>query len=283
MREAMHSRSNRRSSAFTLIELLVVIAIIAILIGLLLPAVQKVREAAARMSCSNNLKQIGLALHNYHDSNQYLPSVNTPWIVAIKPYAEQQNTTSGTVMKIFQCPTHPKASQVYGSSQSITFYVALDTRAQTYTNNTIISGTYISGSGGYRGRSIVSITDGTSNTVVVGERGPTPDLYWGWANGYTGDSTSPVYRTSVFYSNTTSNGTTCPTPAVFRAPATGADNCAFQAPYSFHTGGANFLFGDGSIRFVRFSVSGALPSDSTTTILEAMVTADKGETISGND
>src|SRR5438105_743737 len=88
-------RSSNRS-AFTLIELLVVIAIIAILIALLVPAVQKVRESSARSQCQNNLKQLALACHNYHDVNRFLPPARicrdayATWVVLIMPYMEQQ-------------------------------------------------------------------------------------------------------------------------------------------------------------------------------------------------
>jgi prepilin-type N-terminal cleavage/methylation domain-containing protein len=185
-----------RRRGFTLIELLVVIAIIAILIGLLLPAVQKVREAAARMKCSNQLKQMGLAIHNYNDTNQKFPPAytntggkpNGGLFYFLLPYLEQDNLYNSTTdpvnvpcspglvsppdnyvrarpIKAFLCPSANLGSDGTWSGRT-------DWAIGHYGFNYMVFGSpAVSGDGVWdRGLRINTIQDGTTNTVLFAER-----------------------------------------------------------------------------------------------------------------
>jgi prepilin-type N-terminal cleavage/methylation domain-containing protein/prepilin-type processing-associated H-X9-DG protein len=334
-----------RRAGFTLIELLVVIAIIAVLIGLLLPAVQKVREASALSKCGNNLHQMGLALQNYHEVHGRFPPAkinsgssglgpsfysgqpflvyNHTGFVLLLPYIEQENlyrqydftypssnsawanapatpqplarggvpanhpniAVGGTYLSVYTCPSDKMPSVENEAGQGP--YSRTNARRSNYlfscgaTNDytaTYNPGSRSSGAFGTNGAAaLTQITDGTSSTIAIGESkqdhtysgyGP----YWGSGThtavqGYTGGVWSPVLPPDGFNVNY---------PWGRVVDGHGGRDGQLQYAWGFgswHTGGANFVLCDGSVRFIRDGISFPL--------FQALNTVAGGEVISG--
>jgi prepilin-type N-terminal cleavage/methylation domain-containing protein/prepilin-type processing-associated H-X9-DG protein len=318
----MRAARTRPSAGFTLIELLVVIAIIAVLIGLLLPAVQKIREAAARLQCANNLKQLGLAMHNYHDAHSTLPpgmrATNDlappgimPWPPFLFPFIEQGNipydlnvtyfhpnneslvrshgtTNNRTVIKLLLCPSAPDVSarqaanvnapsdyQTWWAFPSPNPFLTSPTASPYFTMGLPADPTtpgvmVINGGrdGAAKGRKLTEITDGTSNSLLLVECAGRPPVYRKRSlTTTTVGAAWSAHRSMLAFQGVD--------PVSFAKPGPCAINCTNQSDvYAFHSGGANAVFADGSVRFL----GEAMPLY----VLAALYTRSFGEIIPGN-
>ena len=338
----------KKRHGFTLIELLVVIAIISVLIGLLVPAVQKVREAANRASCQNNLKQIGLALHLYVDINKVFPNSSTNagnfyattpshgWVTYILPYVEQNTLYTkynfsvdwfdpinepviSAQIPILNCPSTPNPNRVVtgtsttsvgsasgggitvnwtagswdyintGSLYSVLFMTPSPIITPSGWNTTTQNWTGTQGIIDVSAPRPTSVTDGLSNTLMVSENAGLPNNYqmgklvnppnFTWPSianaqaAWASDSKSwslDGFDTSLLKSNNCypGYGTIC--------SGTCALNCTNDMElYSFHTGGVNGAFGDGSVRFLSNSCS--------LLVISALITYAGGEVLPAAD
>jgi len=329
-----------RGAGFTLIELLVVIAIIAILIGLLLPAVQKVREAAARTACANNLKQMGIGLHNYESAYQKFPTSGQSQtgvgiavfdlhstFTYLLPYVEQENVyrlidlnfsyndrrrpsnqvAAKTEIKTFLCPSNAlyrRDPYGYGGCDYMPT-AATDIDPATGWRNT---DTRRLGALQFPATTILSILDGTSHTIALAEdtgrnhesiypfttsQYPDPVIVAGWHPLPPDLPTASGNRAFNRWAEPdTGNGISGPPNNVggLKSPVINNNSRPFLGPpdcpwirnncgpndeiFSFHPGGAQAVFCDGSVRFLRESISPV--------VLRHLVTADEGVPLSGD-
>jgi prepilin-type processing-associated H-X9-DG protein len=270
---------------FSLVETLVVIGIVGLLLGLLLPAVQRVRDAASRLSCENNLHQIGIACHNYHVTQGTLPPsiipiqighdlIELPWGVLILPYIEQDGLAKqthdaflrqpfsyinpphvglATVIKTYTCPSDGRLAYPITDDQGFTVAYG------SYQGVSGGSRTDDGAMGFYRGINLLEILDGTSQTLLIGERPPPGKLLAG--SWYTMNVPDPNWTQDVYsfggrrpampvYWERNEGG--CRGPFRF-GPGRIENPCDCNHFWSLHYGGANFVFADGSVHFMSYS------------------------------
>jgi prepilin-type N-terminal cleavage/methylation domain-containing protein len=337
MRQCARPRVRLLRAAFTLVELLVVIAIIGVLIALLLPAVQAARESARRTQCSNNLKQLALGLHNFHDTFLRFPSAhqispasycgtnkacdpapgglspsNIPlegpfwsWAMHISPYIEFRvlqdaaiihdgtmaswpwwqkfpGTTTDLVSvkcKTMHCPSDPRTLYVWtdGTNRAqLTSYLGVTGRSQfkeaggqdgvLYVNSAVKMG---------------QITDGTSNTLMIGERPSSNNLLFGWQWAGAGDP--PYFGTTDVVLGVHERAINPTAAPDYYRPGTIVDPGDLHRYHywSLHPNGCVWALADGSIRFIPYNAGGqqAAPG-AQPTVIEAMASRDGGESIS---
>lgn len=332
-------------SALTLPELLLVIAIMAVLAGLLLPAILKMRMTAARVGCANNLKQLGLALHSYHDLQGSFPPgccIGGPWpsgqglgyydppfgappnpnlsyrygqqfftfLTRILPELEQETLyaridwnawpwfqgepgsyLNAFPLKVVQCPADPRAGQLWTSASA----AGAATTARPQASQSWSSDRYAAALTSYVGVNginqlaydgilyvnarvrLTDVTDGTSNTLVVGERPTTPDLLWGWWFAEIGEWPwfgTPDLVLGVQEIDVNHPPQTEYVPNDFYRPGSLDDPNYYHRwhNWSLHANGANWLLSDGSVRFITYAAGNS--------ILPAMATRSGGEVVS---
>lgn len=275
----MNRLSMARRRGFTLVELLVVIAIIGVLVALLLPAVQAARESARRMQCGNNLKQLALAVHNYHNTHLYFPSemVRNPgwaWGALILPFIEQQNlyqqinpgyvpalppaTTlfNGvphlqTPVKTFLCPSNqgPATNSFYSNPNSANGDNGYARSSYVCNQQVIPHVTMLA-------LRIANVTDGLTNVFLIGERRFQAEPP---ANRYTGAIFIGIGRGSdsqlTFHATTPMNTPSFNSTSLTDASSGDGTRRLRFAISSLHPGGAQFAMGDGSVRFVNQNIA----------------------------
>ena len=291
-------------NAFTLVEVLVALAVVAALAGLILSGVQKARAAAQKAQCQNQLKQLGLALHQFHDARHRFPRGHvsargdlatkparpdrrpyTGWTLNVLPYLEQSalhaeaivaftistspfadppHVHRKTVVRAFICPSDyrtltPQIDDVTDKPVALLSFLGVSGVATTDKTGMLYQDSRTK---------LTDATDGTSNTLLVGERPPSHDFRFGWWHDGQGQrmtgSADLILGTNEPNLMVISSGTMCGPGEYLFGPADGTgDPCGLFHYWSLHPGGAHFLFADGAVRFLPYTAANVLPALAT--------------------